>query len=308
MIKRFGLIGYPVAHSLSPTLFKAGYNGRYAYDLVESDNFTEAYGIFLDRYDGVNITAPFKEQALEKADILSPECRLIGATNLLVKSDEGIKAYNSDYYGIALSIMAAVGRHHSDKKTAAVAAAQAFPPRPSQQQMLQAMYGKGDTALVVGTGGAGKAAAVAAASLGLKTTLMNRTVEKAEKIASELPEMKFNVRDIDEFPEAFTENDIIIYTLPKTIDGIDEISRRIRQHNASRKHDEPETNRKYILEANYRHPAIKSIADELDKHGMTYIPGEQWLLYQAYAGYDLFTGEIPSLPDMSDAISRNGKQ
>lgn len=302
-MKRFGLIGYPAAHSLSPALFRAGYSGRYSYDIVESDNFTEAYGIFLDRYDGVNITAPFKEKALEKADILSPECRLIGATNLLVKSDEGIKAYNSDYYGIALSIMTAVRQSHSDENTAAVTSAQALPPRPSKQQMLQEMSGKGETALVVGAGGAGKAAAVAAASLGLKTTLMNRTMGKAERIASELPELKFNVLRTDEFLEAFFDSDIIIYTLPMAIEGIDEISGRIRQYKTSHRHDESETKRKYILEANYRDPAIKSIADDMDKYGMTYIPGEQWLLYQAYAGYDLFTGETPSLSDMAEVIS-----
>ena len=99
---KFGLIGHPIAHSLSPALFKAGYDGRYPYELIETADFEEAYERFLEGYDGINVTAPFKELAFAKADILSPECKTIGATNLLVKTPEGIKAYNSDYLGVRM--------------------------------------------------------------------------------------------------------------------------------------------------------------------------------------------------------------
>ena len=97
---RFGLIGHPIAHSLSPALFKAGYDGRYQYDLIETEDFEEAYERFLKDYDGINVTAPFKELAVRKADILSEECRRIGAANILTKTPEGIKAHNSDYLGV----------------------------------------------------------------------------------------------------------------------------------------------------------------------------------------------------------------
>ena len=103
-MRKFGLIGHPIGHSLSPALFKAGYDGRYTYDLIETPDFEEAYQRFLDGYDGINVTAPFKELAIRKADILSEECKAIGATNLLVKTPEGIKAYNSDYLGVRLWI------------------------------------------------------------------------------------------------------------------------------------------------------------------------------------------------------------
>ena len=92
-MKRFGLIGHPIAHSLSPALFKAGYAGKYPYELIETGDFEEAYNRFLNGYDGINVTAPFKELAYAKADILSEECRIIKATNLLVRTPEGVKAY-----------------------------------------------------------------------------------------------------------------------------------------------------------------------------------------------------------------------
>ena len=99
---KFGLIGHPIGHSLSPALFKAGYEGRYPYELIETADFEEAYMRFLEGYDGINVTAPFKELAYVKADILSEECKAIGATNLLVKTPEGVKAYNSDYQGVRM--------------------------------------------------------------------------------------------------------------------------------------------------------------------------------------------------------------
>ena len=107
-MRKFGLIGHPIGHSLSPALFKAGYDGRYTYDLIETPDFEEAYRRFLDGYDGINVTAPFKELALRKADIISEECQKIGATNLMVKTPEGIKAYNSDYRGLR-SLLSGMG-------------------------------------------------------------------------------------------------------------------------------------------------------------------------------------------------------
>ena len=95
-MKKFGLIGHPIARSLSPVLFNAAYEGKYPYDLIQGDDFEVSYQKFLDEYDGINVTAPFKEQAFAKADILSEECRLAKAANILVKTPEGVKAYNSD--------------------------------------------------------------------------------------------------------------------------------------------------------------------------------------------------------------------
>lgn len=148
---KFGLIGHPIEHSLSPALFKAGYEGAYPYDLIETPDFEEAYSIFLREYDGINVTAPFKEMALKKADIVSEECQTIGATNLLIKTPDGVKAYNSDYLGVRLWLKE-------------VCAGNAAKPR----------------VLIVGMGGAGKAAAAAAKSYDYDTVLMNRTQYSSE--------------------------------------------------------------------------------------------------------------------------------
>ena len=134
---RFGLIGHPIAHSLSPALFTAAYGGKYPYDLIRTPDFEEAWARFLAGYKAINITAPFKGDAFARVDWRSPECGRVGATNLVVKTPEGTKAYNSDYRGVK-ALLAPLGCR---------------------------------TAAVIGYGGAGKAALAAAEDLGLDTRL-----------------------------------------------------------------------------------------------------------------------------------------
>lgn len=134
---KFGLIGHPIAHSLSPALFTAAYGGKYVYDLIGTPDFDEAWRRFLAGYKAINVTAPFKGDAFARVDWKSPECERVGATNLVVKTPEGTKAYNSDYRGV--------------------------------KALLEPLDCR--TAAVVGYGGAGKAALAAAEDLGLDTRL-----------------------------------------------------------------------------------------------------------------------------------------
>ena len=255
-MKKFGLIGHPIEHSLSPTLFRAGYDGRYPYELIQTSDFEEAYARFLAGYDGINVTAPFKELAIRKADILSDECKVIGATNLLIKTPEGIKAYNSDFLGVRLWIsMLSDGLKSM------------LPPK----------------VLIVGTGGAGKAAGQAARSLGCEVVLMNRT------------QYSEDIRPLSEFREAFRNADIVIYNLPVRLAGLEQFSSE----------DFTEGKAKYILEANYRNPSFdKDLIQRLQAihPQVEYTRGETWLLLQALTGYEIFTGEKPDLEKMTACL------
>lgn len=250
-MQQFGLIGHPISHSLSPALFKAGYGGRYPYELIETPDFEEAYQIFLNEYDGINVTAPFKEMALRKADILSEECRLIGATNLLLKTTEGIKAYNSDFLGVRLWLSRASQKSH---------------------------------VLIVGLGGAGKAAKAAAESLGLETVVLNRT------------QYDETIRPLSDFREEFRKADIVIYNLPVRILELDTLTRE----------DFTPGREKHILEANYRNPSFdKELIQKMQQANPTaaYTEGKIWLLLQAVTGYEILTGEIPHESSMKEIIN-----
>ena len=248
---RFGLIGHPIEHSLSPALFKAGYDGMYPYDLIITEDFEEAYKRFLEGYDGINVTAPFKELALRKADIISEECRLVGATNLLIKTPEGIAAYNSDFRGLVA--------------------------------MFRGLKGDDKTVLIVGAGGAGKAAKAAAEAMGYETAVINRTQYNPE------------IRPLSAFREEFSKADIVIYNLPVRIPEIDMLTEA----------DLCLGKEKVILEANYRNPSFDngSIQRMVSMNPLIrYIDGREWLLQQAVTGYELFTGETPDCEAMKAII------
>lgn len=235
-MKRFGLIGHPVAGSFSPKLFEAAYGGRYPYDLIEGAEFGASWQRFLDEYDGINITAPFKEFAFRAVDALSDDARLCGAVNLAVKTPAGIVGYNTDVAGVVLAVREA-GLPVSE-------------------------------ALVVGCGGAGRAAAVAALRLGCRVTLANRTPSRAAALAEELGCEWIPAENL-----AALSPDLVIYTVPGPMDGFPEFPEAI------------------ILEANYRTPCLEG-------RGKAYISGLRWLLYQAVAGYEIFTGETPDADAM----------
>lgn len=248
-MKKFGLIGHPIAHSLSPSLFNAAYDGKYAYDLIEGEDFESSYQRFMEEYDAINVTAPFKELAFAKADILSEECQSTGATNLLVKTKEGIKAYNSDFLGVRMWLSELAGSL------------------------------KGIKILIVGLGGAGKAAAAAAESLGMEVVRMNRTVRDCR------------THSLDEFKKCFRESDIMIYNIPEAIPELKELT------DSDFQTDSP----KYILEANYKNPSMDEILKQFASKAI-YTGGKTWLLYQAVTGYEILTGEKPDLAKMSDVL------
>ena len=274
---KFGLIGYPIEHSLSPALFKAGYDGLYPYELIETSDFEKAYSIFLKEYDGINVTAPFKELAIKKADILSEECQKIGATNLLIKTAGGVMAHNSDYLGVRIWIeeisrLASLARNdreatRNDKET-------------TQNDREGCDKEDKTTVLIVGMGGAGKATAEAGRSLGCEVILMNRTQYSNE------------IRPLSEFKKAFRVADIVIYNLPVRLPELDLIG----------KEDFIEGKPKNILEANYRNPSFDN--DLIHKFEqmhpqIQYTGGKTWLLLQALTGYEIFTGQKPDLEKMA---------
>ena len=252
-MKRFGLIGHPVTGSFSPRLFEAAYGGRYAYDLLEGAEFGVSWQRFLDEYDGINITAPFKQDAFRAVDALSDDARLCGAVNLAVKTPDGIVGYNTDVDGVVLAVREAL---------AGLASPDTQPVIPGLTGNLLA------DALVVGCGGAGRAAAVAALRLGCRVTLANRTPSHAAALAEDLGCDWIPAEDLPALCP-----DLVIYTVPGPMDGFPEFPDAI------------------ILEANYRTPCLSG-------HGRAYISGLRWLLYQAVAGYEIFTGESPDADAM----------
>lgn len=283
----FGLIGHPIEHSQSPRLFETAYHGKYRYDLIKGQYFEESYAKFLKGYKAVNVTAPFKEKAYEKADIVSGPVALTGAANILVKTPEGVSAHNSDFTGVILTVAEALfpGIIHEFYGTFGSKAHVKIHQFVKAQ--LAERYGRRPAALVAGLGGAGKAAALAAAECGFATTVMNRTAAKAEAFIKGLPEYGFRVANIQDFRKELRSADFVVYALPMALDVFAELGA------------EDFSAKPLVLEANYRDPAFSGLlrARMLDA-GAKYLPGNLWLVNQAVSGYSVMTGEAPDIDSL----------
>lgn len=163
-----GVVGAPVRHSLSPLIHNAwlaaaGVDGVYVPFSPPADGFTAfVKGLRGGAVRGLNVTLPFKEEALAAADDISPRAKLAGAANLLVFTAEGaIMADNTDGLGLLHAFQAQ---------------APGFDP-------------KAGPVVIVGAGGAARGAAAAFVDAGApQIRIVNRTLLRAEQIAGELGE------------------------------------------------------------------------------------------------------------------------
>ncbi len=104
--KLAGVMGWPIAHSLSPQvhgfwLKRHGINGAYVPLAVSPGNFEKALrALPLLGFAGTNVTVPHKEAALKLVDEVDPVAERIGAVNtILVKDDGSLFGTNTDAYG-----------------------------------------------------------------------------------------------------------------------------------------------------------------------------------------------------------------
>lgn len=102
-MKKFGLIGYPLGHSMSPLihreLFKIN-NIDAGYELVEinPENFTNEFEA-VKGFDGFNVTIPHKIAVIPQLNALSERAELFGAVNTVENKNGVLTGHNTDCYG-----------------------------------------------------------------------------------------------------------------------------------------------------------------------------------------------------------------
>ncbi len=101
-----GVVGSPVDHSLSPAIFNAwleasGIDAVYVAFPVHRERFRGfVEGLRGGVVKGLNVTAPFKEEAMSLADVVTADAKAAGAANLLVFGEEELAADNTDGRGM----------------------------------------------------------------------------------------------------------------------------------------------------------------------------------------------------------------
>lgn len=157
-----GVIGDPVAHSLSPAMHNAAYAALgldwcYLPLHVTPARLEAALrGLVALGFAGANVTIPHKERAAALADELTPAARAVGAVNTLTVRGEELLGDNTDVGGTLMAVAEA------------------------------GVELEGRRAVVLGAGGSARAVVYALAEAGAAVTVANRTPTRAEELVQDL--------------------------------------------------------------------------------------------------------------------------
>jgi len=271
----FGLLGNPVGHSLSPPMHEAAYDdlgldARYVTfepdpgDLGAAIEGARALGIA-----GLNVTIPFKEDALDRVEPDDLAVR-IGAVNTVDFSDAGPDrpptGHNTDAAGVRRAFA------HHDVPLA------------------------GRDAVVVGAGGAARAAAFALVDAGADLHIANRTVERAEALAAdvgrETPEGSGSptAGGLDALDDRVADADVLVNA---TSVGMEEDRSPVP---AESLHADLA-----VLDAVYR-PLDTRLLRDARERGATAVDGAWMLLYQGVEAFELWTGRDAPVDAMNAAL------
>ncbi len=200
----FALVGNPASHSRSPAIHNPIFRNSgvdAVYVLIQNAEFHEVGEALASgrRYApaGLGVTAPFKQDAfrfvLERGGTMTPRARISGAVNTVIRHEDGsIEADNTDIDGF----LAAIERLKID-------------PRES--------------AAVIGAGGTARAALYALSQSGIRSTIFNRTYERALALGSAFGVSASRLDDLERF-----EGRVIVNTAGGALDLPDGVLRRGR--------------------------------------------------------------------------------
>lgn len=155
----YGVVGYPVAHSLSPTMHNTGFsesglNAIYlAFETKDIEGCIQAMRVLNIR--GMSVTLPHKSSVIPLLDEVDGLAERIGAVNTVVNEDGHLKGYNTDAVGALRAL----------------------------EEKIE-LSGKG--CLMVGAGGAAQAIGFILREKGVKLKVTNRSIKRGESLAHSL--------------------------------------------------------------------------------------------------------------------------
>lgn len=259
----YGLIGNPVGHSLSPPMHEAGYeavgiDARYVTfqpargEAVSAVEAARTLGI-----RGLNVTIPFKQAVLE-AVAPDDRARRIGAVNTIDLAADPPTGHNTDVDGVRRSF-----EHHEVPLA-------------------------GERAVVIGAGGAGRAAAYALAEANADVAIANRTAEKARSLARELDGPTGH--GLDALAELVPDASILINATSVGMETDETVVPARYLHDGLA-----------VLDAVYT-PLETRLLREADEAGATTIDGAWMLLYQGVEAFERWTGKSAPVDAMNRAL------
>jgi 3-dehydroquinate dehydratase / shikimate dehydrogenase len=258
--RMYGVVGDPIAHSLSPAIMNTAFrreNVNGVYLPLHAKTLKDLMACVRDiPIHGLSITMPYKETILQHLDNTDSHTTKIGACNTVVRAQDGkLYGFNTDTAGVV---------------------------RPLEQRIAL----EGARVLVLGAGGAARAAVFGLKERGCEVFILNRSVAPAQKLAR-----RAKARTLKRVDLKKVSFDVIINATPVGMGNTKESPL-----------NENEINARYVFDMIYDPPETRLMA--LAKaRGAQVIPGIEMFVHQAARQFEIWTGKPAPWDDMLRVVT-----
>ncbi|RXS98170.1 shikimate dehydrogenase [Silvibacterium dinghuense] len=247
--KVYGVVGNPIKHSLSPLMQNTAFRRETVNAVflpLQTTKLTDLLTLVREvPISGLAVTMPLKEEILPHLERTDPLSEKIGACNTVVRSQDG------KLYGFNTDVAAIV--------------------RPLERRLQL----KGAKVLVLGAGGAARAAVFGLKDKGADVYILNRTPEAAQKLARQAKAKTFKRELL-----AKTAFDVIINATPSGMHGVKPAS----VLNAD------ELNTRLVFDLVYN-PIDTPLIRMAREKGLPVITGVEMFVHQGARQFEIWTGK-----------------
>lgn len=267
---KYALIGWPVAHSLSPPMqlagFKAaGIEAEYSLMAVPPEDMASVISGMKNNFAGWNCTVPHKQSMMKFLDEIDTTARILGSVNTVVNVNGSLKGYSTDGYGMEVSIKESFGQEV-----------------------------KGNSFLFIGSGGAARAVAMYFAAQGAsKIAILNRTMAKAVDLVEQ-------IKTINDKVEA------VASSIQKPMIRLDDYNVVIQCTSLGLKEKDPSpleisllNKNQLVIDMIYKKTAFLNSAAKL---GCKTADGRGMLLHQGVRAWEIWTAKKAPVEAMRQAL------
>ena len=256
----YGVVGDPVAHSLSPAIMNTAMrreNVNGVYLALHAKTLSDLLACVREiPIHGMSITMPYKEAILKHLDNTDSHTTKIGACNTVVRAQDGkLYGFNTDAAGVV---------------------------RPLEQRIALA----GAKILVLGAGGAARAAVFGLTERGCEVYILNRSLAAAQKLARSARARVLKRPDLKKF-----SFDVIINATPVGMGTSKESPL-----------SDKEINTRYAFDMVYDPPETRFLQLAREK-GAQIIPGIEMFVHQAARQFEIWTGKPAPWDEMLKVVN-----
>lgn len=269
-MEEYGLIGYPLGHSLSSVihneLFKISSHNA-SYKLIEIPlNELNSHIADLKRLNGFNVTIPYKTDIIQQLDALSEKAELFGAVNTVKCSDKCV-GYNTDCTGFT-SAAAGAGMELGKK------------------------------VLLLGAGGVARMIACEAVISGAELTVAVRNKQKALTLIKEIADKLKKEVNLCSFEEISGEYDLLVNGTPVGM---------FPNTETCPVNENVIKNCKSVFDTIYN-PSKTKLLQIAEKNGLKVSNGLSMLVRQAAAAHEIWYGAKFSNEEINKVINITAEQ